>query len=572
MKFRKRDWILTISGLVVGILITALFFPAREVSHDESIHDHSEAIVEWTCSMHPQIRQSEPGTCPICGMDLIPVSDALSSSAGHDHFSFSMSEEASALANVQTTRAAIKEAGRDLFLTGKVVLNEHNISSISANFSGRIENLLINYTGQEVERGQKLATIYSPELISAQQELLEANKNKNKFPLLYEAAKERLKLWNISETQIDEIENEGKVRSLFDIYATTDGIVESRYIAQGDYVTKGMKLFDIVSLKSVWVFLDAYESDLQWLNTGDHVTFTVSALPGEEFHSTINYIDPFLNQEKRTANIRLEINNSHKKIKPGMFVNATASSRSEKALVIPVSAVLWTGPRSVVYIKVPNNDTPTFEMREVVLGARAGKEQIILSGLSEGEEVVISGTFAIDAAAQLRGNYSMMHRPTESKTLTAPHEFLESLSSLINNYINIKQALVNSNLDNSIRAAEQLQHQTEHANAAKLSGEAKDVWTKLHENIMLSSAKIISATSLEEARETFEILSESIIETMEGFQPGHITYYVDYCPMALDNKGAYWLSETEEILNPYFGESMLRCGEITKTFEAHHHQ
>ncbi|ASB49914.1 efflux RND transporter periplasmic adaptor subunit [Alkalitalea saponilacus] len=566
MKLNKRDWILAITGLAAGILIAIIILPTGLHDHGDSVHDHAEEDTEWTCSMHPQIRQDEPGDCPLCGMDLIPVSDTNGGSAHSGSFTFTMSVQAAALANVRTKKAEIKTTGRDINLTGKIVVNEQSISSITTDFSGRIEQLWINYTGQEVRKGERLVSIYSPELITAQKELIEAAKVKGDQPRLYEAAKTRLKLWNITDAQIEGIEESGEISTSFDIHTNSDGIIKTRQVSQGDYISRGQRLFDVASLSNVWVFLDAYESDLQWLNAGNEVTFTVGAYPGEEFVSKISWIDPVINPDTRTTNIRLEVENQHQRFKPGMFVSASVSSQIEPSLQVPVSSVMWTGPRSVVYVKIPDEETPTFEMREVTIGVRAGENQVIKSGLEPGEQVVVNGTFAVDAAAQLRGNYSMMHRPLD-KLIAVPQEFRNALSQIIEVYISVKNALVESDLTTASHSAMELTEKTDQISNDALSADAEGHWHIQKHQILHSAGEIQEAESLENARTAFEKLSESVLDIMERFRPGDETFFVNYCPMAFDDEGAYWLSEVEKILNPYFGDAMLMCGEITKTFE-----
>ena len=214
--------------------------------------------------------------------------------------------------------------------------------------------MLVNFTGEPVRKGQKLAVIYSPELVTAQQELLEAAKTKQIQPEIYEAAKEKLRQWKLSDTQISAIENSHNIQSNIDIEATTSGIVTARRINMGDYVSAGSTLYEVSDLSRVWILFDAYESDLPFLKTGDQIDFTLQALPGTAFTGKVKFIDPVIDPVNRVAKVRVEIGNPGGKLKPEMF--ATGIVRSNLAeykdkLVIPASAVLWTGKRSVVYVK-----------------------------------------------------------------------------------------------------------------------------------------------------------------------------------------------------------------------------
>jgi Cu(I)/Ag(I) efflux system membrane fusion protein len=196
--------------------------------------------------------------------------------------------------------------------------------------------------------------------------------------------------------------------------------VTQRHVSTGDYVNEGTPLFQVINLKKVWVMFEAYEKDLSWLRKNDVVTYTVEAIPGQVFSGKISHIDPFLDAKTRIANVRVEVDNSDLKLKPEMFVNGQIQpslSNGRKELLIPKTAVLWTGKKSVVYVKVPNREDVTFLYREIILGAEAGDAYIVKEGLNEGEEIAVTGVFKIDAAAQLHGKTSMMNPP---ETM-APH-------------------------------------------------------------------------------------------------------------------------------------------------------
>lgn len=404
-------------GLFVaaGLFLGWLFFHAPE-KHEET-HNHSaeEAKKEvWTCSMHPQIRMDKPGKCPICAMDLIPLSTM--SSGGSDEMAIHFTKEAAQLANVQTSVVSSQNPEKELRLYGKVQADERLLQNQVAHISGRVEKLLVNFTGEPVRKGQKLAVIYSPELVTAQQELLEAAKTKQLQPEIYEAAKEKLRQWKLSDAQISAIENSHNIQSNIDIEATTSGIVTARRINMGDYVSAGSTLYEVSDLSRVWVLFDAYESDLPFLKQGDKISFTVQALPGNSFEGTVRFIDPVIDPVNRVAKVRVEIGNPGGKLKPEMF--ATGIEKSNLAeykgkLVIPASAVLWTGKRSIVYVKQPG-DEPIFHLREIELGPKLGESFVVLDGLADGEEIATQGAFSIDAAAQLEGKPSMMNQESLS--------------------------------------------------------------------------------------------------------------------------------------------------------------
>jgi len=403
-----------------GIFLGWLFFhsPHKTEEKHQATEQSSKAAV-WTCAMHPQIRMSAPGKCPICGMDLIPLTQ---NAASVDPEAVVLSKEAAELANVLTSVVTHQKPIKEVRLYGKVQADERLLQNQVAHVPGRIDKLMVNFTGEAVRKGQMLALIYSPELVTAQQELLETVKSKQSQPEIYEAAKERLRQWKLTDEQIANIENSGKVQNEFEVVSNTTGIVTARRINNGDHISEGTVLYDIADLSHVWIMFDAYESDLPFLKTGDKVTFTVQALPGVNFAGDIIFIDPVLDPVTRVAKVRVEINNQAGKLKPEMFATGMVKSNLDEfkdKLVIPKSAVLWTGKRSIVYVKQKGIEEPVFKIREIELGPMLGNSYVVTEGLNDGDEIVTQGAFSVDAAAQLEGKPSMMN-PSGGKTNAMP--------------------------------------------------------------------------------------------------------------------------------------------------------
>ena len=400
-----RGLLLILIGLFLGWL---LFHPNNKtVNEQKAVMDVKKEI--WTCSMHPQIRMDKAGKCPICAMDLILLNQ--SSVTTDDSTAIHFSKEALELANVSTSIVSRQKPVKEVRLYGKVQADERLLQNQVAHISGRIEKLMVNFTGEPVRKGQLLAMIYSPDLITAQQELLEAAKSKQTQPEIYQAAMEKLMQWMLTDKQIAQIESSGKVKTNFEVYSNTSGIVTNKRVNTGDHVSEGTVMFDVVNLSSVWVLFDAYESDLPFLHVGNNVSFTVQALPGVNFSGNIKFIDPVMDPNTRVAKVRVEIGNAGGKLKPEMFANGIVLANLDQykdKLVIPRSAVLWTGKRSVVYVKQPSTNEALFKMREVELGVVLGNSYVVLDGLNEGEEIVTEGTFNVDAASQLEGKASMM--------------------------------------------------------------------------------------------------------------------------------------------------------------------
>ena len=398
--------------VLVGLFLGWLFFYPAASLKEEHNHTVSEKKNEiWTCSMHPQIKMDKPGKCPICAMDLILLNQ--NSTALMDSDAIHFTADAAALANVATSVVSRSKPAKEVRLYGKVQADERLLQNQVAHIGGRIEKLFVGFTGEAVTKGQLLALIYSPDLITAQQELLEAAKDKQSQPAIYEAAIEKLRQWMLNDKQISQIEQSRQVKTKFEVYANTSGVVTTKKVNVGDYVSQGTGLYDIANLSKVWVLFDAYESDLPFLTVGNNVNFSLQAIPGKIFNSTIRFIDPVIDPVNRVAKIRVEVDNGAGKLKPEMFVTGAVKANLNEYknnLVIPRSAVLWTGKRSVVYVKQPDSGELNFKMREIEIGPMLGNSYVVISGLEEGEEIVSDGTFSVDAAAQLEGKLSMMSR------------------------------------------------------------------------------------------------------------------------------------------------------------------
>ena len=558
---------IVIATLLVGALIGWLIKPDSAGNENElSQHDHenSEEVV-WTCSMHPQIRRSEPGACPICGMDLIP----LNSDAGNEGSeAYQMSENAMKLANVTTMIVGKDNAEKEIRLNGKVQVDERNAYSQSTHIPGRIESLALNFTGEKVSRGQTLATIYSPQLVTAQEELLQAASIKESQPELFEAAKEKLRNWKIGNSQIDRILSTGKAIQRFPISADVNGIVTEKKVELGDYVERGMPIYEISDLSKVWVLFDLYESELNWVKEGSEIEYTVNSIPGETFKGKITFIDPLINSQTRVATARVEVSNKDGKLKPEMFVSGTVKNsvgvKDSEEIVVPKTAVLWTGERSVVYVKEEDG----FTLRQITLGPALGDSYIVQAGLETGEEIVANGTFTVDAAVQLSGRPSMMNPSFGEKKSGAKISLSDDektkIEALLSEYLKLKDALVADDLQLSKKEITALKLKVEEINTIGLKGEAEKVWKMVNTQLINRTRELSEAKDLKEIRGGFDELSSEVIMLVSKLQVSS-QLFVLHCPMADNNRGADWISLSSEVLNPYYGKAMLGCGEVTKT-------
>lgn len=580
-------------ALLVGLLAGGLIFGLSK-KPQESEHLHTETTdvngeTTWTCSMHPQIRQQEPGDCPICGMDLIPLESDQGGDADPD--AIRMSPTAIMLAGVSTMLVSSETPVKNIRLSGKVMADQRLVYSQSSHIPGRIENLRVNFTGEFVEVGQTIAAIYSPDLVTAQQELLEAQKIQAEQPAMFDAAREKLKNLKLSNAQIDAILESGRVTEEFPVRADVSGYVTSIGVSEGDYIKTGQAIYEITDLSRVWLMFDLYESDIAWISRGDRISFTVSSFPGETFSGAISYIDPVINSRTRIARARVEVENRDLRLKPEMFATGISEALlqdGDKVLVVPGTAVMWTGKRSLVYVKSESERGVSFLMREVELGPWLGDSYIITDGLQEGEEIAVNGTFSIDAAAQLAGKPGMMNpeggsvstghdhgsisgtspdkvssaeSAEEIKELNIPEEFRIQLTAVYNAYLEMKNAFVNSDAASVSSKSAMVKSAIDKTDMALLSGDAHMLWMDHLEKLVSMLGIIEQSDDIEEQRHQFALFNTVFYSTVKSFRlSGQVAYY-QYCPMAENDSGAFWLSETEEIRNPYFGDMMLKCGE-----------
>ncbi|MDO9260494.1 MAG: efflux RND transporter periplasmic adaptor subunit [Flavobacteriaceae bacterium] len=584
MKIFSNQYMRYILFALIGLFFGWLFFYPSSNSESDKSNSSAEIKAEiWTCSMHPQIRMDKPGKCPICGMDLILLNQNSTEAMDPDEIHFT--KEAIQLAKVMTSVVSKQQPIKEIRLNGKVQADERLLQSQVAYIPGRIERLYLNFTGEPVRKGQLLALIYSPDLITAQQELLETVKTKNEYPAIYEAAKEKLLQWKLSPKQIANIESTKKVKTNIEVYATSSGIVTSKQINVGDYVGQGTVLFEVTDLSRVWVLFDAYESDLHFLKKGNKIDFTIQAIPNSAFNGIISFIDPVIDPINRVAKVRVEINNQDGKLKPEMFVTGFVKANLDQyqnKMVIPKTAVLWTGKRSIVYVKKPGDD-PIFKIREIELGPMLGNSYVVEKGLKEGEEIVTQGAFSVDAAAQLEGKPSMMNSDAGATStdyqqgdetplvksiqkITISEKAKKALEPIINEYVLLQEALSKDDFSTSKKQVQHIKTALSKVNMSMFKGDAHNVWMQFEEQLSKSIKVMESVKDIENIRKSFLNLSVNYVSLVETFGPFSKKIYVINCPMANNNKGGDWLTYTKEVKNPYYGKSMLTCGSIKKEY------
>lgn len=647
-------WKHTSAGVAVMLIFTALIIGYR-LGRPASEHNPKAAGTEttqpahsetqwYTCSMHPSVRLTDPNAkCPICFMDLIPVTHT---GGGESQVRISISKSAAAMSRIETAPVARFFPTAEARLYGKVTYDETSVARLSSYFPARIERLFVNYVGVPVTRGDHIAEVYSPSLLAAFEELRQSAEASTNSPGMSDlvrsatrdtliAVREKLRLYGLTEQQINRVESGEYDSDRLTIYAPIGGVVTHLAVREGDYVNEGSPIATVADLSRLWLDLEAYESQLPLLRWGQRVSFTVEAHPGESYEGRISFIEPMVDEQTRTAAVRVAVDNRERRLRPGMFASAVVRSRMSadgaqgsdefagrwvcpmhpsivkdasgqcdicgmdlvpaeslgmvvdpasaiEPLVIPRSAVLFTGRRSVVYVSVPDAEQPTYEGREVVLGPRAGAFYIVREGLGEGEQVVVNGAFRIDSAMQIAAKPSMMMpiegangsspgglgsanaaNTTGATGNTVPDAFVWALKPVYASYLEAQEALAADDIERFLRASRDLNAAIGSVQEIGLVGEPLTHWRRAASRLRVDEDII----DIEVARTRFQSMSESVIMLQQRFgHHGTETWHLAYCPMAFEFKGAEWLQRGTQVNNPYFGASMLRCGQIRDNF------
>jgi membrane fusion protein, copper/silver efflux system len=458
-------------------------------------------------------------------------------------------------------------------LSGRLDYDERMVNDIILRTEGQVERLYVNFTNAPVSRGQRVADIYSPAILSASQELLQAQRAAERGGLqeLADAARTQLLQLGVSEAEIQRIVESGQPARTYTLFAPAGGVVTELTARQGEWLASGARLMQIGGVGQVWAQFEAYESDLGRLRTGQDVRFTVESFPGEAFQGTINFIDPVVDGARRTARVRVQVPNPGGRLRPGMLIRgriAASGGQGDAPLLIPATAPLITGTRALVYVQLPHEEAPTFVPREITLGSRAGDFFEVASGLEEGELVVVHGAFRLDSELQIRGGQSMMnpaggqpagghdHGPELPSQTEAASGDVE-LGDVVRAYLAITDALVASDAAAARAAAERMDR------ALRAVDSDDRTWLRQRGQLTTPLAAMQRAGGdLEAIRTQLQPLSDAL-ESAASRYGSPVTLHRAQCPMAFDDQGGTWLQrDPSTVANPYFGDAMLTCGTV----------
>jgi len=416
---QNLPWIFTVVfALALVVVLVAKRGPGSSGNEINGVvQDNSgRRVIEWVDPMISQgpphtTRSNKPGRAVDCGMKLVPLyadeaSTSASTSTVSGYANVSLPPARQQVIGVKLAKAELRDLSRSTRTVGRVALDERKLAQIHTKFEGFIENLYVNFTGQPVRRGQPLFSIYSPDLLLTQQELILAERNRSQFgSTLADSARRRLLLWDMSPVDIDRVVRSGKPERDVIIRSPVDGVVLTKNALQGTRVMPTDTLYEIGDLSHVWILADVYEFDLPYVRVGQTAQVTFSSIPGRSWTGRVTFVSPTLDDKTRTAKVRLELDNPAGLLRPDMYAEVILQEPVGMAVAVPDSAVLQTGTRSIAFVDRGNG---VFEPREVRTGVKANGYYEIKSGISAGETVAVDANFLIDSESRLKAALSGM--------------------------------------------------------------------------------------------------------------------------------------------------------------------
>ena len=391
--------------LFIPLFVIALVFSGCSKSDESGKDELGHSLVKekdyWTCTMHPQVHMDRPGSCPICGMDLIKkvVDEKVKPNSDKDMATMvALTGKKQVLANVSTVKVTKENLQEQVTAYSYLDFAENNRKTISARFNGRIEKLFVDKTGDYIKKGQPLFEIYSPDLVQAQNEYLIALNNSANSTSLLNASKKKLEIFGLTPDQIQSLDKNKEIKITLTYYSPVGGTVIEKKVQEGVYVNEGSIIYEVAELSTLWNLAEVNENNLSAVKMGSPVKLHLRAYPGEEFNGKVTFIYPVINSQTRTVKVRSEFANYSGKLKPQMYGETVFNRSGGQGLLVPADAVIIAGKRAVVWTKTGDG---MFEARSVLLGNRFGDKYQIISGLNEGDEIAATGGFLIDSESQL---------------------------------------------------------------------------------------------------------------------------------------------------------------------------
>jgi len=577
-----RDYLIIFPVLILVLLLSTCSKPGPAVLAKNDI-DY------YTCTMHPWVHSKKPGTCPVCGMDLVPVfknkpqadqtsqmgnagaipgssSKPSAQPASHD---FDVPVERQQQFGVTYAQAKRQRLVRTVRTVGLVAADKGRQWMYVPRTDGYVQKLYITSPGQVVEKGQDLLQVYSPDLATSEQELIKLIENRDHgaardIDQLIQSAKRRLRQWNLTDQQIDELEKSRTSSEYMTLVSPFKGVVEDVPADQGARFSMGQKLISVADLSLVWVWAEFYQNEIPIIKVGQTVSITFDS--DKSFTGVVAVVNPFVSQTQRTTKVRIDLPNPDLQLRPGMYVNADLSVDLGEGLTVPINAVVPTGSRNIVFLDKGNGKLqPSF----VQLGSQVGDAYQVLSGLKEGDRVVASANFLIDAESQVQGALQDFDQetPTPSPEETGLQNGLggnskEPFDSLLNDYSVIQEQLAHDKMDrlkDSINDFDSDIHVIAGANFQL--GSRQSLFMERLKELDEATEPAFQANDLEKARVQFGKISAALIKLLSDYPPALTREWkVMMCPMWTKSP-ARWLQTDQEIHNPFIGATMSNCGQ-----------
>ncbi|MGH8017372.1 MAG: efflux RND transporter periplasmic adaptor subunit [Opitutaceae bacterium] len=560
----------------------------------------SDAKQLYQCSMHPNIVSEKPGACPICGMDLQPVKKIDAPGiAGRSPVELTAQQQQ--LINIRVAPVVRDHVAQEIRAVGIITYDTSRMTDVNARVMGWVEKLYVDKPGQAVRAGEPLMALYSPDLYSAQREYLLAwrsaqrdrpaagearSESLNRYlaasdesvRALLESARQRLRLWGISDDQIEQLQQTGKPSETMELLAPGAGVVIEKKVLPQQMVQPGMTLYQLADLSQVWLEVEVFEYELPLIKEGQEVAVTVAAYPDETFSGTVDFIYPYLQDRTRTTKVRVVLPNPDGRLRPDMYATAVGRVDLGDRLLVPASAVFDTGRRQYVFVKQGEG---LFVPKQIKLGAKVGDRFVVSSGIAVGEQVVVDGSFLLDSESQLKAAASGSGE-MEMNAVDAGHEHAgaapailqplpeaarPAVSALIDACSVVHDALARDTLDGVGDAFARLRTATEELVAVADAMDANGEQFRASLDALARCFAAPPTNDIKAARVQFGAVSKALIDLFEAFPPPlPQPINIAFCPMWKDSP-ARWLQRGTVIENPFMGQAMAGCGEITGTIE-----
>jgi membrane fusion protein, copper/silver efflux system len=536
----------------------------------------------YTCTMHPWVHSKKPGTCPVCGMDLVPVykngpqseqssqpSSSSKPSAQPVSHDFDVPIERQQQFGVTYAQAKRQRLVRTVRTVGLVAADKGRQWMYVPRTDGYVQKLYITSPGQVVDKGQDLLQVYSPDLATSEQELIKLIENRDQgaardIDQLIQSAKRRLRQWNLTDQQIDELEKSRISSEYLTLVSPFKGVVEDVPAEQGSRFSMGQKLIGVADLSLVWVWAEFYQNEIPIINVGQSVSITFDS--DKSFTGLVAVVNPFVSQTQRTMKVRIDLPNPDLQLHPGMYVNADLSVDLGEGLTVPINAVVPTGSRNIVFLDKGDGKLQPSIVR---LGSQVGDAYEVLSGLKEGDRVVASANFLIDAESQVQGALQGFEQetPTPPPEATGVQNRLggnskEPFDSLVNDYAAIQEQLAHDKTDRLTDSVNDFDSDIHVIAGANFQlGSRQSLFMEDLKELDEATEPAFQAKDLETARVQFGKISAALIKLLSDYPPALTQEWkVMICPMWTKSP-ARWLQTDQEVHNPFIGTAMSDCGQ-----------